>query len=57
MLYLMLTILLHETDAHLFTNTTQPLKAHRRISVLFFYYVTRVTANRDGFDEPHKLAF
>ena len=36
---------------------TQSLKQHRRISVLFFYYVTRVTANQDGFDEPHELAF
>lgn len=41
-MYLMLVILLYETDVHLFTNIYL-LKQDRRTSVLFFYYVTRVT--------------
>jgi len=35
----------------------EPDEQHNRASLLFFYYVTRVTTNDDAFDEPHEWAF
>ena len=35
----------------------KPHEQHKYASLLFFYYVTRVTTNEDAFNEPHEWAF